>query len=285
MADKRCLMVVHAHPDDEVFRTAGIFARYAAAGVHVVAVYATRGEEGEMHDPDLDAQEAMARLGEIREREVRTACALLGVQDVRFLDYRDSGMAGSESNSNPAAFMNAAVDEAAGRLLTIMRETRPQVVVTYDEQGDGGYGHPDHVMANSVTVAAFQRARGESWSPQKLYYTATSREASRRYIEGIRKLGLELPWLKEEIDYSQWGLPGADITAHIDISPYVPLKKRTLAVHRSQIPSDFFYLAIPDEALAEFAGVEHYMRVCPPPKPGEHEDDLFAGIEARTAAA
>lgn len=277
-------MVVHAHPDDEVFRTAGIYARYAAAGDHVVAVYATRGEEGETHGLDLGAEEAKARLPEIREREVRDACALLGVRDVRFLGYRDSGMTGWESN-NPAAFMNVPVNEAAGQLLAIMRETRPQVVVTYDEQGDGGYGHPDHIMANSVTVAAFQRAHCEDWGPQKLYYTASSRESFRQYVDVLRRYGMQIPWVREDFDFDEHGLPEAEITAHIDIRPYALLKKRALAVHRSQIPSDFYYFAIPDEAMAEVSGVEHYVRVYPPPRPGEHEDDLFVGIRAGTAVA
>ena len=285
MADKRCLMVVHAHPDDEVFRTAGIYAKYAAAGAHVVAVYATRGEEGEMHDPDLDPEEARVRLGEIREREVRAACAILGVKDVRFLGYRDSGMAGWDTNDNPAAFMNADVDEAAGQLLTIIRETRPQVVVTYDERGDGGYGHPDHIMANSVTVAAFQRARGEPWAPEKLYYTASSRESFRHYVQTLRKYELELPWVREDFNFDEHGLPEAEITARIDISGHVLLKKQALAAHRSQIPADFYYLAMPDEILLEASNVEHYMRICPPPREGEHEDDLFAGIAVRSAVA
>ena len=276
-------MVVHAHPDDEVFRTAGIYAKYAAAGDHVVAVYATRGEEGETFGLDLEAEESRVRLPEIREREVREACALLGVSDVRFLGYRDSGMGGWDSNDNPAAFMNAPVDEAAGQLLAIMRETRPQVVVTYDEQGDGGYGHPDHVMANSVTVAAFQRAQCEEWAPEKLYYTASSREAFRRYVDVLRQYGMQIPWVREDFNFDEHGLPDTEITARIDIRPYALLKKRALAVHRSQIPSDFYYFAIPDEAMVEASGVEHYVRVYPPPRPGEHEDDLFAGIGANTA--
>jgi LmbE family N-acetylglucosaminyl deacetylase len=202
---------------------------------------------------------------------------------VRFLGYRDSGMTGWESNNNPAAFMNVPVDEAAGQLLAIMRETRPQVLVTYDEQGDGGYGHPDHVMANSVTVAAFQRARCEEWGPEKLYYTASSRESFRQYVEVLRRYGTDIPWLREDFNFDEHGLPDAEITAHIDISPFVLLKKRALAVHRSQIPSDFYYFAIPDEAMGEASAVEHYVRVYPPPRPGEREEDLFAGIRAGTA--
>ena len=255
MSNRRCILVLHAHPDDEVFRTAGIYAKYAAAGDHVVAVYATRGEAGEMHDPDRDAEEAIPRLGEIREEEVRKACALLGVTDVRFLGYRDSGMKDSPSNQDPRAFVNAPLDEASARLVDIMRQTQPQVVVTYDENGEGGYGHPDHVMANRVAVEAFRRAQEEPWGPQKLYYTAGCREAFAGWLNMLRSIDLNVPWVRDDFDISSYGLPGAEITAHIDISRYAPLKKKALAVHRSQIPADSFYLKIPDENLARFAGV------------------------------
>jgi LmbE family N-acetylglucosaminyl deacetylase len=278
-------MVLHAHPDDEVFRTAGIFARYAAAGDRVIAVYATRGEEGEMHDPDLDPEEALPRLGEIREAEVREACRRLGVTEVYFLGYRDSGMGGSEANQNPNAFINAPIDEAADRLLAVMRETQPQVLVTYDEQGDGGYGHPDHVMCNRVAVAAFRKVQDEPWAPRKLYYGASSREAFRRTLQGLEEIGLKMPWLSDDFDIEQYGLPDAEITASIDISEFAPLKKQALAAHRSQIPSDFFYLSIPDDALVRHSGTEYFVRVHPPASDGEFEDDLFANLEASTTAA
>lgn len=285
MTEQRCLMVVHAHPDDEVFRTAGIMAKYAAMGVRVVAVYATRGEAGEMHDPDLVRDEAMTRLGEIREEEARRSCAILGVRDVFFLGYRDSGMRDSEENKHPDAFFNAPLDEAAGRLAAVMRDTRPQVVVTYDEFGEQGYEHPDHVMTNRVSVAAFENVQGEPWAPQKLYYGARSRESFRAWVEGLTSLGLSIPWLKGDFNFDEYGFPNAEITTHIDISAYAPLKKQALAAHRTQIPADFFYLMLPDDALAQHAGVEYYMRIRPPADGGAPEDDLFAGTSVASVAA
>jgi LmbE family N-acetylglucosaminyl deacetylase len=282
---QRCILILHAHPDDEVFRTAGIFARYAAEGDRVVAVYATRGEAGEMHDPDRVPEEALPRLGKIREEEVRKACAILGVTELYFLGYRDSGMADSDENKRPDAFMNAPLDEAAGRLLEVIRRTRPQVVVAYDEHGEKRYGHPDHIMCNRVAVEAFYRAQGEPWAPQKLYYTASSREAFPRYVEGMKRLGLKIPWLDGDFNFEEYGLPEAEITAHIDIAPFVHLKKQALAVHRTQIPADFFYLSLPDEVLREHAGIEYYLRIHPAPRSGEYEDDLFAGTEVSTVAA
>jgi N-acetyl-1-D-myo-inositol-2-amino-2-deoxy-alpha-D-glucopyranoside deacetylase len=283
MSERRTLMIVHAHPDDEVFSTGGIIARYAAQGDRVVLVYGTRGEAGEMHDPDRTEAEALPILGEIREGEVRTALRLLGTEDLYFLGYRDSGMVDTPENEDPSNFKNAPFDEAVGRLLAIMRETEPQVVVTYDT--DGGYGHPDHIQANRVATAAFERAQGEPWGPSKLYYSTRSREDFRGYVEGMAELGLRIPWVKDDFNWDEYGTPNAEITAHIDIAPYAPLKKQALAVHRTQISPDFFYLSVPDEALTRFAGVEYFQRIQPPAQPGEREDDLFAGIAEDEAAA
>lgn len=276
------LMVVHAHPDDEVFSTGGTIAKYAAAGDRVILVYSTRGDMGEIHHPDLDPDDARPRLADIREAEAREACALLGVSEIYFLGYRDSGMRDTEDNKHPEAFMNAPLEDAAERLYSIMKETRPDVVVTYDEEG--GYGHPDHVMTNRVTVEAFEQARRQPWGPKRLYYPARSREAFRGYAEGLAELGLKIPWLQGDFNFDEYGLPNAEISTHIDIAPYVGLKKAALAVHRTQIPADFFYLSIPDEAMARFAGVEFFVRVYPPPVPGEGEDDLLAGLREPEAA-
>jgi len=276
-------MAVHAHPDDEVFSTGGVLARYADEGARVVVVYCTRGESGEMHDPELDPEDAIRRLGEIREREVRDAAKVLGITDVYFLGYRDSGMKDTEDNANPAAFMNAPLEESTARLLAVVRETRPQVMVTYDE--DGGYGHPDHVMANRVTVAAFDAAKGEEWAPQKLYFTERSREGFRRQVEGMRALGIEIPWVKADFNFDEYGKRDDEITAHLDVGRFMALKQQALAVHRTQIPPDFFYLQLPADALKEYAGIEYFLRIQPPPQPGEREDDLFAGVTLREAAA
>ncbi|GAC1319187.1 MAG: PIG-L family deacetylase [Chloroflexota bacterium] len=277
MTSPHTLLVTHAHPDDEVFGTGGILAKYAEAGARVVVVYCTRGEAGEIHDPDLDPAEAAIRLGEIREQEVREAALLLGVQEIHFLGYRDSGMIDTDDNKNPDAFMNAPLDEAAGLVLDIMRDIECDVVVTYDEEG--GYGHPDHVMCNRVTVEAFKRARRQPWAPKKLYYSARSREAFRLQVEHLAAHGLKYPWVNDDFNFDEYGTPEAHITAHIDISHFVGLKKQALAIHRTQIPSDFFYLSIPDDALAAGAGTEFFLRVIPPSEPGEHEADLFAGLD------
>src|SRR5947209_13744784 len=118
-------MAVHAHPDDEAITTGGVFAKYSDEGLKTVLVCATRGEEGEIHDPDLDPEKARERLGSIREAELQRACEILGVQELHFLDYRDSGMVDTPANENLANFHNASPEEAVGRLVRIMRQTQP----------------------------------------------------------------------------------------------------------------------------------------------------------------
>ncbi|MEI6044740.1 MAG: PIG-L family deacetylase, partial [Chloroflexota bacterium] len=178
-------MAIHAHPDDEVFVTGVTLARLAQEGVRTILVTATRGEVGEVVDPDLDVagKEAISgKLGEVREEELKVAAEALGVSELRFLDYRDSGMVGTEDNKNPLAFYNANFDEAVRRVVKLIREFRPQVVTTYEPFG--GYGHPDHVQVHRVSVAAFAAAGEprlyselglEAWQPQKLYYTLIPR--------------------------------------------------------------------------------------------------------------
>jgi N-acetyl-1-D-myo-inositol-2-amino-2-deoxy-alpha-D-glucopyranoside deacetylase len=277
-------MVVHAHPDDEVFSTGGIIAKYSQMGGRVVLVYGTRGEEGEMLDPDLNPKEAIPHLGEIREGEVREAARILGASDVFFLGYRDSGMKDTEANRNPENFWNAPLDDATDRLLAVMRETRPDVVVTYDE--DGGYGHPDHVKTHLVTVEAFNRAHGQPWAPRKLYHSARSREAFKRYAQGLKELNLKIPWLEGDFNFDEYGVPESELSTVIDIADVAPLKKEALAVHRTQIRPDFFYLKLPDDMFRGIAGKEFFERIAPPKRPGEQENDLFAGLsEGESAVA
>lgn len=279
----RTLLVVHAHPDDEVFSTGGLLAKHAAAGDRTAVVYCTNGEAGEILDESLDPEEARSRLGEIRRQEVQEACDLLGVSDIRFLGYRDSGMRDTEENKHPDAFMNAPLDEAVERLLQVIRETRPQVLVTYDEEG--GYGHPDHIMANRITVEAYRRAREEGLGVQRLFYPARSREDFRRWVEGLRELGLEIPWVRGDFNFDEYGVPESELSAIVDISEYAPLKKRALAVHKTQIKSDFFYLSIPDDLMRRFQGREFFQQIEPPRQPGPPADDLFDGVETNSEEA
>src|ERR687887_87661 len=149
-------MAVHAHPDDECFGGGGTLARYAAEGCNTVLVTCTAGEEGEIVDPDMDPAAVKPRLADVRLGELNAAVGVLGIHHLELLGYRDSGMAGTPANDDPRSFNQADPDEATRRLVALIRRHKPQVLFTYAE--DGGYGHPDHIKAHQITVAAFDAA-------------------------------------------------------------------------------------------------------------------------------
>ncbi|MDQ3646869.1 MAG: PIG-L family deacetylase, partial [Actinomycetota bacterium] len=176
---QRCLLCIHAHPDDESSKGAGTMARYASEGVRVALICATGGEEGEILNPRMDRPGIKERMVELRRAELETACDLLGVGRIYHLGYRDSGMPGSEANEHPEAFWNADPDEALAKMVEIIRAERPEVVVSYDESR--GYEHPDHVRVHQWGAEAFRAAgdadrypeSGAPWQPSKLYHFAT----------------------------------------------------------------------------------------------------------------
>src|SRR5438128_604499 len=175
------LLLVHAHPDDEAISTGGVMLKARAGGHRVVLVTATRGEVGEIYN--MDEASSRPRLGEIREKELEDAARILGVNRGEFLGYRDSGMAGTSDNQNPASFHQAPLDEAVGKLTKILREERPEVIITYAE--DGTYGHPDHIKAHHVTNAALDKMlrASESWTPKKVDYTASPRSLMQAFMD------------------------------------------------------------------------------------------------------
>jgi mycothiol conjugate amidase Mca len=278
------LLAVHAHPDDEAIGTGGILAHYSGEGRRVALVCATRGEEGEIVDLTIDQDEARPRLAEIREAELRCACDALGVSDLSFLNYRDSGMAGTPENEHPEAFCRADFAEATGRLVRIIRELRPEVVVTYDEKG--GYGHPDHIMAHRVTVAAFDAAGdparypecGKAWEPYKLYYTAIPRSQIEQMEQYFRSVGITSPFEREDLTPERFGTPDEIVTTRVDVRDHLGQKLDALRCHRTQIAADSFFFKIPEEFSAQGFGYEHYVRVRSRVQASLPESDLFAGL-------
>jgi LmbE family N-acetylglucosaminyl deacetylase len=271
MASELTVMAVHAHPDDEVISTGGILARYAEEGIRTVLVTCTNGEQGDGaggvkpgesgHDPAVVAQQ---RLAELRE-----SVEILGIQHVELLGYQDSGMEGWETNHDPAAFWNTPVEEAATRLAALMEQYRPQVVVTYDENGN--YGHPDHIQAHRIAVAATE----STGIPDKLYYTAIPRERALEMFRRFKEMGMA----PDDFDPPEnFGTPESEITAFVDVAPYVKRKVRALEAHASQGDSIFF-LRMPEEAqhaaLSTETFIRHFNRV---PGLPETEDDLFSGL-------
>jgi LmbE family N-acetylglucosaminyl deacetylase len=280
------LMVVRPHPDDEASATGGLLARYGALGVSTAVVTCTGGEEGEVLDPDLVLEEAKPRLREIREAELREACRVLNVAEVRLLGYRDSGMEGWESNNNPAAFCNADLDEAAGRLVRVIRELQPQVVVT--EPNRSGYGHPDHVKCYPVTERAFYAAgdasqypdAGPPWAPARLYSIASVRSNWAKIARMLLEAGFDESWLTRRRRYGRkWGIAKKDATCAIDVSPYVGIQREALAAHRSQIDAESWWLKMPLDVRRVAFGTAYFVRMYPVPAPGEKDADLFAGLD------
>ncbi|MBV9119594.1 MAG: PIG-L family deacetylase [Chloroflexi bacterium] len=278
------LMCVHAHPDDE-HSTAGSLLKYAGEGAMTSIIYGTRGECGLNRDPRL-VLAPWETLADVRTRkELKNATALLKVGFVNFLGYRDSGMAGTVDNENSHAFCNADMEEACRRLVLNIRKLRPQVLVTYNE--NGGYGHPDHIMCNRVTTAAFELAGdpdfawddGERpWQPKKLYYTTQSRENWQRMRQMMEQAGFEdTLGGPARRDPATVGTPEAEITAHIDVTQYVQLKRQALLQHRSQVLGTRWE-KLPEDIWRAGYSNEYFMRArCLVDAP-DRETDLFAGL-------
>jgi N-acetyl-1-D-myo-inositol-2-amino-2-deoxy-alpha-D-glucopyranoside deacetylase len=236
------LLFVHAHPDDESIGTGATMAKYAAQGAQVTLVTCTLGELGEVIPPSLAhlAADAGDELGAYRIGELAAACAELGVTDHRFLGgpgrWRDSGMMGTPANADSRCFWRADVDTAAGLLAEIIREVRPQVLVTYD--ANGFYGHPDHIQAHRVAWRAFERAG--PGGPQKFYATAA---------------------------------PGsAEVTTEVDATGYLGRKLAAMRAHATQLTTSPPATSPPFFALSNgirerVLGVEYYTRLAGPPGP------------------
>jgi mycothiol S-conjugate amidase len=281
------ILVVRPHPDDESSATGGMLACYAARGVRTGVVTCTGGEEGEIHDPDLDPVADFPRLGEIRARELRNACAVLGVSELRLLGYRDSGMKDTPANGHPDAFCNADAVEAAGRLVRAIRELRPLVMVT--EAPGGGYPHPDHVRCHQVSVDAFHAAgdpsaypeAGPAWQVPKLYAVAQIDDGRwEALLPEFKAAGLDVSWLERRRDRARERGAGPETaTVALDVSPYSEVQRRALLAHRTQIPQDSFSIRMSEELRRRAFATTYFIRLHPVPAPGEREADLLDGLD------
>jgi len=244
------LVTFHAHPDDESIATAGTMARAKAEGHRVVLVVATRGELGE-HAPDaLDPGET---LTERRVAEQHAAAAVLGVDRVEFLGYRDSGMAGESTNDDDGAFARADVEEAAGRLAKVLREEGADVLTVYDNHG--GYGHPDHVQVHRVGVRAAELA-----GTRRVYESTMNRDYIRTLIEQRAGDMPDTPDAPDAAQMDDFGSPESMITTTVDVRDFVDRKREAMAAHASQIPAGSFFLAMPPDAFRQAFGAEWFIR-------------------------
>lgn len=294
LGSARRLLLVHAHPDDETIGNGATMARYVASGAHVTLVTCTLGEEGEVLVPDL-AQLAADRddqLGRHRIGELAAAMDELGVTDHRFLGgpgrFRDSGMMGLPTNTRSDCFWQADVDEAAKLLVEVLREVRPQVAVTYDE--NGGYGHPDHIQAHRVAMRAVEMAAdpamsdGEPWQVEKVYWNAVPDSWIREGLRRLRDAGDESTF--EGMDPEgeiPMATPDHMVTTAVDATDFVDAKLAAMRAHVTQISVDGPFFALSNNLGNAVWGVEHYRLARGEPAGDRDEQgretDLFAGLD------
>jgi N-acetyl-1-D-myo-inositol-2-amino-2-deoxy-alpha-D-glucopyranoside deacetylase len=282
-------MAVHAHPDDETITMGGTLALLADRGVETSVVCCTDGKLATIVHPDMPEETTRPRLAEIRKEELRNACSVLGVSEVRFLDFGDSGMAGEPSNDAPGAFWSTPIDTAVRAVLVEIRRFRPHVVLTYDS--NGGYGHPDHIQTHRATLLAVEAAHGPlypdagaRWRVSKLYYSAFPVSWARRAAEFAKQAGTDPPFGMENVDDLPFLTPDEEVTTRVETRGTVQGFRRALRSHRSQIPEDWPQLVIPEELAEEWA-VEHFVLALSRTPPVLPETDLLAGVEDGSPAA
>jgi N-acetyl-1-D-myo-inositol-2-amino-2-deoxy-alpha-D-glucopyranoside deacetylase len=295
------LLLVHAHPDDESIGQGATMAKYVAEGRGVTLVTCTAGEMGEILVPELEhlAADKEDGLGEHRKGEIADAMKALGVSDHRWLGgfgrYRDSGMQWhADGYAIPAdtihdnAFWNADLTEAATHLVEIIREVRPQVLVTYDQFGN--YGHPDHIQAHRVAMYAAQLAAvpsyrkdlGEAWEISKIYWSAISEERMRAGLRAMKEAGEQIDFFGGDPEGElPMTTPDADIACEIDACDYVEQKLDALRAYPTQISVDGPFFALSNNVGSQAWGFEAY-RIAKgtlgPVDDNGHETDLFAGL-------
>ena len=270
MTETGGLLLVFAHPDDETFGVAGTMAHARERGLPVTMLCATRGEVGQIAE-GVDA--TPETLGAVRERELRDAMAALGVHDVRFLDYRDSGMKGTPDNDDPRALMNAPVDDVAARIVRVIRERRPDSVITWDESG--AYGHPDHVAIHFATKAAVEQAAdagrwpdaGAPFAVPALFYNSIPMSEFGAMMEEMRNRGIEIPdYTGDEVLVQE---PPFVPNTLFDASAVVARKWQAILCHTSQLADMAPFMRMPEDLRNAFFSREWFARAFPPVPEGQ----------------
>jgi mycothiol S-conjugate amidase len=288
-------MAVHAHPDDESSKGAATMARYVSEGAAVLVCTLTGGERGDILNPAMDRPEVKADMARIRREEMAQATKILGVQQ-RFLGFVDSGL--PEGDPKPplpgGCFALTPLAEAAGPLVRAVREFRPHVMLTYDE--NGGYPHPDHIMTHRVSVAAFEAAAdpdaypgsGEPWQPLKLYYFASFHGAKfvALHTEMLRR-GLESPYTKIFEEWEERARARGEEWAQLEITTQIPcgdffqVRDEALRAHATQVDPDGFWFRCPLDVQRAAWPTEDYHLARSVVDSDLPEEDLFAGIRER----
>ncbi|WFR71970.1 mycothiol conjugate amidase Mca [Prescottella defluvii] len=281
------LMAVHAHPDDESSKGAATMARYASEGNEVLVVTLTGGERGDILNPAMDVPGIRERMDEVRREEMAEAARILGVQQT-WLGFVDSGL--PEGDPKPplpeGCFALEPIEVPTEALVKVIREFRPHVMTTYDE--NGGYPHPDHIKCHEVSMAAYEAAgdpeqfpdAGEPWEVQKVYYShGFIRKRLVQFKEEYERRGEEFPmaeWL------AKWKTEQGDlmarVTTQIQCGDYFPQRDDALRAHATQIDPNGSFFAVPLDIQQKIWPTEEFELAKTRVHTAIPEDDLFAGI-------
>lgn len=284
MTQQPTLLGIYAHPDDEILGPGGTLARYAATGTHVGLVIATRGEAGEIVRPGIATPET---LPQVREQEMRCSANALGVHDLIFLDYRDSGMAGTPENEHPDALVKAPSDDVVRRLVAIIRRLRPQVVLTFEPYG--GYGHPDHIAVNRHTRTAIAAAadplqyqdEGDAWQVARLFYPLLPDELILEMKARVAAAGGDISGYDELVEGRRGtGIPDYEVHAVLDVREFIEQKWAAWNCHQTQFGPNSRFRRLPDSEMKELLSREYFNLAYPEPPPGERLRDLFDRLPA-----
>ena len=274
------VLSVFGHPDDEGFGSGGTLAMLADLGASITMVCATNGDVGEISDASLATPE---NLAQVRQEELRQAALVTGVTDVRFLGYRDSGMAGTEDNNHPNSLYQAPPDQVVSLLVAIIREVRPDMIITHDPTG--AYGHPDHMTTYAHVTQAFALAgdgaahppqpgsADQPWTPRLLYYVCFPRSVMQRMWQEMRDAGVTPPFASLEDE--SLGSPDEEVTTVVNVAAYVDTKMASLACHRTQMDPNGPFAQLPEEASRQIMSTEYFTLAV---RQGVENEDLLANL-------
>lgn len=285
--DQLRLLTVHAHPDDESSKGAGTIAKYTDNGARAVLVCCTGGEEGDVLNPAMDLPEIKDNIQDVRREELAKAAKIIGYDQVRYLGYRDSGMPDSEANLHPDSFAAAPLNEAVERLVRLIRDERPHVIVTYPDDQQG-YQHPDHLRVHEITAPAWHAAgdptafpgAGDPWTPQKLYFTMWSKARIEALHALYGELDLDSPYTDD-----WFSRPSQDhrITTRIEVASWYDRRSAALLAHATQVdPTSTFWFGLPSDQAAYAYPWDDYILAETRVETLVPETDLFTGIELNT---
>jgi len=285
MSNQKTLLIVTAHPDDETFGCGGALGKYASAGVKVYCACSTRGEAGTYEPENMKGH---ATVGDMRWFEMECAARTLGIAGIQHLGYRDSGMSGSEDNRNPLALINAPVEQVAGKIAKVIRDLKPQVIITSDPIG--GYRHPDHIAVHKATVRAFEAAgdpgqfpeSGPAFKPQKLYYNVFPRRILKLTVTLMPLFGQDPRHLGKNKDIDLASVANVAFPNHASIKlskQDTAVSDRATACYASQLENRPRRRGLLD-FLQRFSrdDIDMFMRAHPPVNGRLKEKDLFEGV-------